>query len=76
MNDMEVRKLRKGEETELWELFYNTIHNVNIRDYDKNQIEAWAPSDFDVDIAIQKFRDIDPSVGAWIPTVAMQQMSS
>lgn len=59
---MEVRKLRKGEEKELWDLFYNTIHNVNIRDYDENQIEAWAPSDFDVNIAIQKFRDIDPFV--------------
>lgn len=59
---MEVRKLRQGEETELWELFYNTIHNVNIRDYDENQIEAWAPCDFDVNIAIRKFRDIDPFV--------------
>lgn len=59
---MEVRKIRKGEEKELWELFYSTIHNVNIRDYDENQIEAWAPGDFDVDVAIQKFKDIDPFV--------------
>ena len=59
---MEVRKLRKGEEKELWELFYNTIHNVNIRDYTESQVEAWAPTDFDVNIAIQKFRDIDPFV--------------
>lgn len=62
MSDMKVRKLRRGEEITLWELFYNTIHNVNIRDYDGNQIEAWAPGDFDVNIAIQKFRDIDPFV--------------
>ena len=59
---MEVRKIRQGEEKELWKLFHNTIHNVNIRDYDKNQIEAWAPSDFDINVAIQKFRDIDPFV--------------
>lgn len=59
---MKIRKLRKGEEIELWRLFFNTIHNVNIRDYDENQIEAWAPSDFDVNKAIQKFRDIDPFV--------------
>jgi putative acetyltransferase len=62
MSEMEVRKLRKGEEAELWELFYNTIHNVNIRDYDENQIAAWAPNDFDINIAIQKFRDIDPFI--------------
>ena len=62
MSEMEIRKLRQGEERELWELFYSTIHNVNIRDYDENQIEAWAPCDFDLNIAIQKFRDIDPFV--------------
>jgi putative acetyltransferase len=62
MSEMKVRRLRKGEEIELWELFYNTIHSVNIRDYDENQIEAWAPGDFDVNIAIQKFTDIDPFV--------------
>jgi len=42
MSEMEVRKFRKGEEKELWKLFYNTVHNVNIQDYDENQIAAWA----------------------------------
>ena len=59
---MEVRKLQEGEEQELWELFYNTIHTVNIRDYDGNQIAAWAPDDLDINIAIKKFREIDPFV--------------
>ena len=62
MSEMEVRKFRNGEEVELWELFYNTIHNVNIKDYDENQIEAWAPDDLDINFAIQKFREIDPFV--------------
>jgi putative acetyltransferase len=62
MSEIEVRKVRKGEEKELWELFYNTVHNVNTQDYDENQISAWAPDDFDVDIAIRKFREIDPFV--------------
>ena len=42
MNEMEVRKFSKGEEKQLWELFYNTVHNVNIQNYDENQIAAWA----------------------------------
>ncbi len=29
---------------EIIRLFYNTVHFVNIRDYDQEQIEAWAPS--------------------------------
>jgi len=62
MNEMEVRKFRIGVEKELWKLFYNTVHRVNILDYDENQIAAWAPDDLDINIAIQKFREIDPFV--------------
>lgn len=62
MNQINVRRFRRGDEKELWELFYNTIHNVNIQDYDKDQIAAWAPDDLDINIAIQKFREIDPFV--------------
>jgi len=40
----------------------HTVHNVNIRDYDENQIAAWAPDDLDINIAIEKFREIDPFV--------------
>ena len=59
---MDVRKFRQGDEEELWELFYNTIHNVNIQDYDTAQLAAWAPDDLDMNIAVQKFREIDPFV--------------
>jgi len=62
MSKMEVRKYRKGEEEELWKLFYSTVHNINIRDYDKHQIAAWTPDDLDINIVIQKFREIDPFV--------------
>jgi putative acetyltransferase len=62
MSEMEIRKIREGEEKELWELFYNTVHNINIRDYDEKQIAAWAPDDLDINIAMQKYREIDPFV--------------
>jgi putative acetyltransferase len=62
MNEMEVRKFRKGDEKELWKLFYNTVHTVNTKDYNENQLAAWAPDDFDISIAIQKFRKLDPFV--------------
>lgn len=62
MSEMEVRKFREGEEKELWNLFYNTVHNVNTQDYDENQVAAWAPDDFDINIAVQKFREINPFV--------------
>ena len=59
---MKVWKFREGDEKELWELFYNTIHNINIQDYDKAQVTAWAPDDLDIDFVVQKFREIDPFV--------------
>jgi putative acetyltransferase len=62
MNKMHIRKFRRGDEKELWNLFYNTIHNVNIRDYNKAQVAAWAPDDLDINFAIQKFRKIEPFV--------------
>ena len=30
-------------------LFYNTVHEVNTSDYDKEQLDAWAPSKIDID---------------------------
>ena len=63
VSEMKIRKIRSGEERELWKFYYNTIHNVNIQDYDKDQIAAWAPDDFDAGSAIQKLREMDPFVG-------------
>lgn len=59
---MEVRKFQESDALELWKLYYDTIHNVNIQDYNIDQINAWAPKDLDINIAIQKFRDINPFV--------------
>ncbi len=44
------------------ELFFNTIHKVNNRDYDQHQIAAWAPLDFDLNLAVEKIRQIEPFV--------------
>lgn len=39
---MHVRALAAGEEPILFELFQNTIRNVNVRDYRESQLTAWA----------------------------------
>ncbi|MDE7056471.1 MAG: GNAT family N-acetyltransferase, partial [Lactobacillus sp.] len=33
---------------ELINLFYNTIHTVNIKDYTSEQLDAWAPKNIDL----------------------------
>jgi len=37
-----IRDYVDGDANSLWEIFYNTIRNVNIRDYSQVEVEAWA----------------------------------
>ena len=42
-----LRRILPGEEASVRQLFYDTIHQINCRDYTKQQIEAWAPFTYD-----------------------------
>ncbi|HSG72014.1 MAG TPA: GNAT family N-acetyltransferase [Planctomycetaceae bacterium] len=44
---MHVRRYRPGEERELWQLFFETVRTVNVRDYTLEQVQAWAPDEID-----------------------------
>lgn len=39
---MGIRKYQKKYCREVFELFYNTVQNINIRNYTKEQIDSWA----------------------------------
>ncbi|MDB9375439.1 GNAT family N-acetyltransferase [Nodularia sphaerocarpa] len=45
---MKVRRYEIGDTAEIMQLFYETIHEVNIRDYTKEQIDAWTSVNMDV----------------------------
>lgn len=34
---------------EIVELFYNTVHSINSRDYNSAQLDVWAPKEIDID---------------------------
>ena len=38
-----IRNYRLEDVKALMNIFYNTIHKVNIKDYSLEQVEAWAP---------------------------------
>lgn len=40
---IEVRKYRPEDAQALASIYYNTIHRINVRDYSKEQVDAWAP---------------------------------
>ena len=59
---MTLRRYRPGEEEELWQLFHNTIRNVNTRDYTEEQVRVWAPDTVDPDKWRRRIEGINPFV--------------
>lgn len=45
---MEIREYKPSDCLEITELFYNTVHTVNAKDYTKEQLNAWATGDVDL----------------------------
>ena len=44
---MRLRRYRAQDLPALAQLFYDTVHTVNARDYDEGQLNAWAPGEID-----------------------------
>ncbi|MEW9095418.1 MAG: GNAT family N-acetyltransferase [Clostridiaceae bacterium] len=44
---MNTRMYRSEDCKEIIELFYNTVHSVNAKDYNEAQLDVWAPKDID-----------------------------
>lgn len=58
----QIRPYQPGEEPLLRELFYNTVHNVNQRDYSVEQREAWAPQRYDANVWAVRLAQSEPFV--------------
>ncbi len=46
---MEVRKYQPSDCQALTELFYNTVHTVNVKDYTEEQLNVWASGQVDLE---------------------------
>ena len=44
---MYIRQYTPGDLPKIAEMFYETVHTVNIRDYTPEQVNAWAPGSID-----------------------------
>lgn len=44
---MLIREFGISDTEEIMQLFYDTVHRINIRDYSSEQVDAWAPKDMD-----------------------------
>lgn len=57
-----IRKFQQGEESNLRDIFFNTVRHVNIKDYSELQVKAWAPDDYDQSEWCKRISAIDPFV--------------
>ena len=57
-----IRKFQKGEESNLRDIFFNTVRHVNIKDYSELQVKAWAPDNYDQSEWCKRINAIDPFV--------------
>ncbi|WOH36380.1 GNAT family N-acetyltransferase [Thalassotalea fonticola] len=57
-----IRKYQSGDELALREIFFNTIRNVNIKDYSEAQVKAWAPDDYSLNEWSKRISSINPFV--------------
>ena len=57
-----IRRFQPGDEGVLRQLFFETIRNVNLRDYTDEQVRAWAPDDYDPDHWAERIRKLNPFV--------------
>ena len=62
---MNVRRYQPGEEERLWQLFHDTMHLINGKDYAPEQCERWAPS-------VKDMREWKQRIHAKNPFVAEQ----
>lgn len=45
---MNIRRYHSKDCAEMAELFYNTVHEINAKDYTKQQVDAWATGHVDM----------------------------
>ncbi|CAK1692369.1 putative acetyltransferase [Vibrio crassostreae] len=57
-----IRNYQPSDNKALWEIYFHTVRNINVRDYSQEQVEAWAPSDFDSELWDKCLRRIQPFV--------------
>ncbi len=59
---MTVRRYKPGEEERLWQLYHDTTHIINGKDYTVEQCERWAPAIADMPEWRERIRARNPFV--------------
>lgn len=52
---MSIRRYESKDCNDIINLFYNTVHTINAKDYTKDELDAWAPKDLDLSLWDKSF---------------------
>ncbi|MFM2486953.1 GNAT family N-acetyltransferase [Celerinatantimonas yamalensis] len=59
---IKIRNYETKDAAITWELKFNTIRNINVRDYTLAQTKAWAPDHFDMKLWQKRINDMNPFI--------------
>ena len=59
---IKIRNYERRDAHVTWDLKFQTIRNINIRDYSSEQVAAWAPANFDMDVWLKRVDDMKPFI--------------
>jgi len=63
MSRIKIRKYQSSDARNLVDIYYHTIHKINIRDYTQDQVNAWAPAScLELDGWQKKWQKIPPII--------------
>lgn len=54
---MEIQEYKSRDCNDIAELFYDTVHTVNVKDYEREQLNAWASGNIDIAMWDKSFLD-------------------
>ncbi|MEL0607000.1 GNAT family N-acetyltransferase [Vibrio splendidus] len=57
-----IRNYQTNDAKALWEIYFHTVRNINVRDYSQQQVEAWAPNGFDSELWQKRMNELLPFV--------------
>lgn len=57
-----IRPYQAKDTATLWQLFFNTIRQINVQDYTQEQVEAWASKDINMKDWIEHLNQLSPYI--------------
>ncbi|WP_026972032.1 GNAT family N-acetyltransferase [Aliagarivorans marinus] len=59
---IEIRNYERQDAPVTWDLKFQTIRNINIRDYSAEHVAAWAPANIDADAWLKRVNEMKPFI--------------